>query len=196
MPLPALGALVTVAPSIFEGVSKFLGNVFGGTPEDTSAAGFNSYLNQTIDQRQAATFPSKEWMVAMAKREGWPSDDVAALQNSYYQPLGTAKKGDWNIAVVSLAPVTVKWFKGASETFQRASNASFSDAPAVIQQQQPSVVKASNAAFGSTPGSQTAQATGAGVQSSQLPAWAKPVAIVAGVLVGLFFLMKLIFRKR
>jgi len=199
MPLPAIGALVAAAPTIFEGVSKFLGNVFGGTPEDTSAAGFNSYLNATIVDRQAATFPSKEWMVAMAKREGWPSDDVAALQNTYYQPLGTAKKGDWNIAVVSLAPVTVKWFKGASETFQRASSAAFSDAPAVVQQQQPSVVKASNAAFGTTPQSQTATGSGASVQPTQLPAWAKPAAYIVGGVIALYLLGKFMvsmIRKR
>jgi hypothetical protein len=121
--IPGVG---TVLGGIAGGAANLLGNLFSGPTEDTSQNGFNAYLGSVS---RPSDFPTKESLVAMMQQAGLAADDIAAVQQSYSQMTGTAGKGDWRIAVTSTNPVTLKWFKGASESFTRALNAAFTPAP-------------------------------------------------------------------
>lgn len=111
--------------SAVNGAVDFFGNLFGGTPEDKSAIGFESYIQQSGARNQS--YPTKSWIISQGRMAGWPADDLAAINSTYNQSSGTGNKGDWKFAITDMSPVTITWFKGSNERFTRATNAVFGE---------------------------------------------------------------------
>jgi len=179
-----LAALAGVG-SVVTSIGGFFGNLFGGPEEDKSSIGFDSYMQRYVT---LPAYPTEGQLLSAGQSAGWPKSDLKAIEKTYSQATGTAKDGDWNMVVTSVTPITVKWFKGAGEQFTRASEASFSSAPA-----SPSGNPATNAIFGNGNTEKNGTPASAGISSAVT--W-----IIAGVglvlVVVITFVISLFNRKR
>jgi hypothetical protein len=105
-----------------DGISKALGGLFGGSPEDTSTTGFTSFLNS---EKSLPYYPTKAEMFAAALSGGWEGRIVTAI-GSYNQNNGTFSGAgdDWKQVVVGINPITIESFKGAGQKFTLRSSIS------------------------------------------------------------------------
>jgi hypothetical protein len=108
--IPAIGAV--------SGLANSVGGLFGGAPEDKSSSGYQRFLST---YQPPLYFPTKDEMIRAAENAR-DNNGINGIRNTYDQTTGTFSNGDWKGIVVSSAPISYKWFKGANEQFTANSN--------------------------------------------------------------------------
>lgn len=175
--LPILGGAISILGGVGQAVGDFFGGIFGSKPEDTSAAGFNAALAL---RNSGLQYPSKDWIVNAYASSGGSAENIDVLRKTYDQSTGTWSKGDWHGAITSMNPVTMSWFKGASERNDQVIKAG--TAALSQPEQKPVEVKAQAAAFNDSKPS-----------PGGMPSWLAPVAIGLGIVGALIAIGKAIF---
>ena len=173
--------------SAVEAVGGFFGNLFGGPPEDKSSIGFDSFVES---HQPLPSYPTTKQLIGAGNLAGWPKDQINAISKTYSNVDGTANLGDWKMIVTSVAPITVKWFKGKGEQFTQASQASLNQTATMGPGDPPARENPATAAvFG---GGGSSDKTPPGGAETIL----KWVLIGAGVLLSLVTTIAFLFRRK
>lgn len=118
-------ALVAVGGSVIGEV----GRLFGGKPEDTSSVGWQNYI---MSRPGLAAYPPIT-TVERAFKNVVAADMMRSILASYSESDGTIRHGDWNARIDTINPLTIRWFKGAGETFVSRSAQSWSPSPPPVE---------------------------------------------------------------
>jgi hypothetical protein len=94
----------------------FLGGLFGGKSEDRSSTGFNNALGS---RGSLPYYPTQDDLTRASQNGGWEGHLQNAVTRGYNPSDGSINwaGNDWKGVVIGLNPISVKWYKGAGESF-------------------------------------------------------------------------------